>query len=355
MASFLYMLAAFQGVVAPASSLHIRGSIQAEAHSFLRRGGLGSATVFPTVDAAAYQSILDAKKGITITDKLNELLQVNSPTNVTGGVSLNDLFGDVAFNERKKLLVTRGNQSLEIYERLDNFTYDISPLFPAEADFANISTDLSDLSRATNETELGAASPSVPDVTNATNETAPVAVSPDVSDAPSASNETELVAESSNLSGTFNATTETPNSFATSQEAMEGSISSENLTGEHVLDEAPMYRTVDDLMLEAKMRRHASAVLDEELEDAVSREEEDMEDEFERERTASDEGEDFDRDDVDEDDDDADFEQEAHAELPDFDEGDLSYDDNGRWNFDSDDWAYFQPSPADLDVGAHTS
>lgn len=85
------------------------------------------------IDNAIYLSVYDSAKEMTITDSVNHLLTTNSVSDITAGFSLNDKFGDVAYDEWKKLLVTRGGQTIEIYENPDSNVYDLSALFSEDS------------------------------------------------------------------------------------------------------------------------------------------------------------------------------------------------------------------------------
>lgn len=85
------------------------------------------------VDSAVYRGIENHDLSFDVTDKVNDLLQANSLTNMTGGKGLNDVFGDPAVGELKELFLQKGHRQLALTESsgLDaEATYDISGLLP---------------------------------------------------------------------------------------------------------------------------------------------------------------------------------------------------------------------------------
>lgn len=103
-----------------------------KARAVLPSGGRKVRQEPPMIDVATYQSVSDDTKQLTVTDTLNKLLETNPVNNITGGLSLNEMFGDVAYDEWKKIVVTKGDESVEIYENTDGNEYDISSLFPED-------------------------------------------------------------------------------------------------------------------------------------------------------------------------------------------------------------------------------
>lgn len=219
-------------------------------------------------------------------------------------------------------------------------------------------TTVADVANQANQTELNAASSNLSEAVNmsealAMNETeitasnASEALNESEISASNSTSETEaVVADSLDASVASNATSEDDLGMNASANETEdvGVNASTNETEDVLLNMTPQSRTVDDLILEAKMRWHASSAANPELEDALSQEEEDMEDQLRRERIAVDEGEDFDE--FDDDDDEEDWEEdgeEAEPEVAEFDESDLRYDDFGNWKFKDDDGEHFQP------------
>lgn len=87
------------------------------------------------VDEAVYTSMIDSSKISAVTGEVNKLLRMHSVKDFTGGRSLNEVFGDIAPAEQKKLVLKKGNQNLEIAEVNDGagVRYDMSGLFETPA------------------------------------------------------------------------------------------------------------------------------------------------------------------------------------------------------------------------------
>jgi len=84
------------------------------------------------VDSAIYRSSTDDNLQKDVTDEVNELIALNGVANITGGVALSPLFGNLSSQTQMVLRVAKGVEKLRIPESSDvlsSHLFDLRPVF----------------------------------------------------------------------------------------------------------------------------------------------------------------------------------------------------------------------------------